>query len=86
MGSARYSNLLIAEKEKPTMIENKELIEKLEELVDRSDLSRVLLNLSEICMLKAEHIETNWQDKRAAAKWLYASGQISAVEERISRK
>jgi hypothetical protein len=38
----------------------------LESLIDRTSLQEVLMGLSEICSEKADHVETNWQDKPLA--------------------
>lgn len=43
--------------------------EKLEKLVDTYGLANVLETLSEICYHKAQHIETNWQDRLTAHYW-----------------
>ena len=45
------------------------LNEQLESLVDREGLSAVVGALVEICGLKAEHLESNWQDRLSALRW-----------------
>ncbi len=44
-------------------------MEMLEGMVDRYSLSDVFGMLSDICNEKAEHVETNWQDKPLAKAW-----------------
>ena len=45
------------------------LSEKLESLVDQSDLDSVVNALAEICYGKAEHLRLNWQDSESARPW-----------------
>jgi hypothetical protein len=41
----------------------------LEALVDKHGMTLVLSGLREICRLKAEHLESNWQDAVSAKVW-----------------
>jgi len=41
----------------------------IETLIDIYSLSEVIEALSDICMEKAEHVETNWQDHTLAKIW-----------------
>ena len=41
----------------------------LEAMVDKFGLATVLNGLSFICSAKADHVATNWQDKRLAKAW-----------------
>lgn len=41
----------------------------LENMIDRTSIAAVLSALSGVCELKAEHIDTNWQDKHLASRW-----------------
>jgi hypothetical protein len=41
----------------------------LEAMVDKFGLAGVLNGLACICSGKADHVETNWQDKRLANAW-----------------
>lgn len=50
----------------------------LEEYIDREGLQAVLRALSEICYLKAEHAESNWQDRNLARAWLRAGTSLDA--------
>jgi len=49
---------------------------ELERLVDASTLRAVAIALSEIAAEKAEHIETNWQDRITARTWRDASRRL----------
>jgi hypothetical protein len=51
---------------------------KLEELVDARGIENVLIALSEMCGLKADHIDHNWQDKHLARAWRRLEGAIGA--------
>jgi hypothetical protein len=44
----------------------------LEQLIDRTSLETVLQNIGNICVEKAEHIRTNWQDDPLARLWQLA--------------
>jgi hypothetical protein len=41
----------------------------LERLIDRHGLTHIVTGLSLICVEKAEHIRTNWQDRTTAKAW-----------------
>lgn len=51
----------------------------LEQLVDSNSLASVLEALAQICYLKAEHLETNWQSNDSKV-WLANGRRIAAVE------
>lgn len=57
----------------------------LEQMIDRNGLEHVLNALSVICAEKAEHLNTNWQDKVAARDWIKASNLIDTVATRVSK-
>lgn len=44
-------------------------VEFLEGAVDRLGLREVIEHLASICSEKAEHLRSNWQDERSAARW-----------------
>lgn len=52
---------------------------QLEMLVDATSLQGVLMALSEICDEKAEHVQTNWQDRGLARQWATACGAIGCI-------
>jgi len=58
---------------------NSDTFRSLEALVDTNGLSTVLLALVDICNLKVEHIETNWQDRGLAKLWSKAGLAIERV-------
>jgi hypothetical protein len=45
----------------------------LEQLVDANSLSAVVDALQSVAYAKAEHLESNWQDRQAAKHWLRAA-------------
>ena len=45
------------------------LVDKLEALVDAHGMKTVLLQLEDICALKAEYVSANWQDEKLARIW-----------------
>ena len=57
---------------------------QLELLVDASSVQAVLQSLSEICGLKAEHIEEAWHDHDLAKTWSTAEGAIGCFS--VSRE
>ncbi len=48
----------------------------LEKFVDSVGLDTILEDLADICRLKANHIESNWQDKDLANEWDLAANNI----------
>lgn len=54
------------------MITQDQLEEQIEHLLDGATLERVLDSLGNVCIAKAEHLRTNWQDERAAQDWTTA--------------
>ncbi len=52
---------------------------KLEELIDSIGVGSVLEAISEICEEKAEHIESNWQDRVLAKLWQKVGKRIGAL-------
>lgn len=43
--------------------------EKLEEMIDRHGLKAVLNALGSVCHDKADHVQSNWQDRGLASAW-----------------
>lgn len=58
-------------------------VETLETMVDRVGLYETLSMLEAICAAKAEHIETNWQDRGLARLWLNAGTKICEASSKI---
>jgi len=48
----------------------------LEQLVDALGLDQVLEHLSALCVAKADHLATNWQDKAGADAWTKAASRL----------
>ncbi len=57
----------------------------LEGLVDSADLNAVIMALSEICGEKAEHIRSNYDDRKLARNWDHAAGAIGCVVSMIPK-
>jgi hypothetical protein len=53
-----------------------ELIETLENIIDKTTLEDVLDALGEICHGKADHIRSNWQDDATAHAWEVVASRI----------
>lgn len=49
---------------------------RLEAMIDESGLGDVLDALAEICEEKAEHVESNWQDRSLARLWTRAGAHV----------
>lgn len=58
------------------MLTQAQLIERLETLVDGSDLSSVVMALGLVCAEKAEHLRCNWQDEITARVWARAERKL----------
>jgi hypothetical protein len=59
----------------------KELGDRLEELVDLNDIDKVIGALAQVCWAKSAHLEENWQDRILAKYW----GQIAQDLNNINR-
>jgi hypothetical protein len=55
--------------------------EEVEKLIDACDVSGLLDAISDVCYAKAEHLETNWQDSAAAARWQRVAIHFQAMKE-----
>jgi hypothetical protein len=51
----------------------------LERFVDMVGLDNVIAALREICYEKADHVQTNWQDKKLAAVWNRRGNRLDTV-------
>lgn len=52
----------------------------LEAMIDRTSLLAVVTTLMEICYGKAQHLEENWQDRRAAKSWEQDGNALDRVK------
>lgn len=60
--------------------EYQELQDKLEELVDKSDISIVIQALSSVCFAKSTHIQENWQDRVTAKYWMKVGSDLNNID------
>jgi hypothetical protein len=58
----------------------------LEGMIDKHGLYDVLDMLAEVCTEKAEHIRTNWQDKKLASVWDQAGRALTVAQAAQSIK
>lgn len=56
-------------------------IEKLEAMIDKTSVRFVLECMSEMCALKADHVETNWQDPVLARAWNAAGTRLEKAAQ-----
>lgn len=53
---------------------------QLEQMVDKLSIIGVLDHLEEICYLKAQHLQENWQDRKSAKHWEKRAKQIQKAK------
>lgn len=53
--------------------------ERLESYIDAAGIDAVLMAISEICGLKAEHIAHHWQDAPLAKRWMIIEGLLGTI-------
>jgi hypothetical protein len=58
-------------------------VQRLEQLIDETDIVDVVNTLADICDGKAEHITTNWQDPGTARAWTRAAQQLAVLAGRL---
>lgn len=57
---------------------------ELETILDREgSLIRVLESLARIASEKADHVQTNWQDRKLAVLWEGASTKLASLASKI---
>lgn len=71
------SNLLI----KMPLIEHNECLAQLEQMTDKIGIANVLGIIAEICSLKADHIDDNWQDNELASRWNDLCARLLTVRD-----
>jgi hypothetical protein len=59
--------------------EGSEAMVALEAMVDRVGMANVLYALAQISRMKAEHLETNWQDMSTAQWWNQRATRLDKV-------
>ena len=57
-------------------MERRQLEETIETLVDKHGAQVVLQALAQVCAEKADHVNTNWQDRALAKDWEHASDRM----------
>ena len=50
---------------------------EIEALIDSHGLTAIVDAVARVCVAKAEHVETNWQDDRLAEYWRRAARTVS---------
>lgn len=58
------------------MANERDLLEQVEQMVDEWGLSTVLQALRDVCVVKAAHVITNWDDQTQARAWDRAGTRI----------
>ena len=61
---------------------HEETVGTLESIIDANGVAKTLRQIADICGLKADHIQSNWQDRLLASQWEGAAKEI----ERFSHK
>lgn len=54
-------------------------LEYLETLIDQHGIRGVLLMLADVCVVKADHVGTNWQDRGLAGLWRGVNRSILGI-------
>jgi hypothetical protein len=66
----------------PFFSENSPAMLELEGMVDRVGMANVLYALAHIALAKADHLETNWQDRASAYLWRVGAGKLDRFAAR----
>ena len=67
----------------PYFAEGTPAMVELEGMVDKVGLSNVLYALAHIACAKADHLQSNWQDKAGAKAWQSDARKLDAFAARI---
>lgn len=59
--------------------------EQLEQLMDNYGLPRLLAEMADIAYGKAEHVQSNWQDKTLAAQWTRCGAKLASLGHNLPR-
>lgn len=57
----------------------------LEDVLDQSNITQVVLMLARICNEKAEHVRSNWQDEHLARTWEFNANKLGTIAEKLRR-
>jgi hypothetical protein len=63
--------------------EGSQAMQDLEHMLNRAGINGVLCALANICYLKADHLEGNWQDHIAAKVWIKRGRRLDDVATSI---
>jgi hypothetical protein len=61
------------------MAERSDLEDVLESIVDQTGLAGTIEALATVCVAKAEHLKSNWQDAVAARPWTRIAFRLDSV-------
>ena len=56
-----------------------------ETAIDQNGLYNLLSEIREVCLMKAEHIRTNWQDEPLALQWDHVATVLEDAEREVTR-
>lgn len=65
------------------MFDSANISETLESAIDSIGLESVIRRLADVASLKAEHVDSNWQDGRLASQWDKAAGILVKMADAI---
>ena len=68
------------------MAERSDLEDVLEGLVDQAGLAVTIDALATVCVAKAEHLKSNWQDEVAARPWTRLGLRLDTVATAAKRE
>lgn len=51
----------------------------LENLIDRHEIDVVLEKIAEVCFLKAEHLNSAWDDASGAHQWIKLARKLNKI-------
>jgi hypothetical protein len=57
--------------------------DKIEDIIDDIGIVGVIKSISSVCYEKAEHLESNWQDKESAKNWIKIAKIFDSLENKI---
>jgi hypothetical protein len=57
---------------------------QVEDIIDREGVDGLLDVITDVCLYKAEHLATNWQDVEGARKWQNAAIAFQTMKEKTA--
>lgn len=61
-----------------------QLVNQLEQLIDREGMGNVLAALVDVCQEKAAHLAENWQDDKLAKQWEKTGNELNKCSAKLS--